>query len=310
MLRSLRNGYSTNSADWNYMSLSQFELLRSLCRLVKRTVDNAIEIFNRAKIIVSQLSQQDDFLVQCRTIVDSFSDNTQNNFDRAIDLNDVLRQGDLLVSGLETNYRFYGVNNNETGMVDISASAVTIIKTSGVLCNCFMSSACVTEVSVPNFHGNGRIIIPGWLSGCYVQDALFLSTLECYFYASCMMILRQTYNVALNVQPIQMRNNSKFTAKTTVGTIVQQIFVDQWLTTYNFTAYFEACAPKTCLYKVDEKRSLVVIIGTLVGIWGGLTKALDLTIPRAVKFLRTRGRRRFQNSMVHVRNRQIEPAPS
>lgn len=303
MLRSLRNGYNADSVDWHYMSLSQFELLRSLCRLAKRTVDNAIEIFNRTKLIVSQLNKQDDFVVLCRTLVDSFSDNTQNNFDRAIDLNNVLRQGDLLVSGLGTNYRFYGVNNNRTGKIDIPATAVVPAQTSGIYCNCFMTSVCVTQVSVPNIRGNGRVIIPGWVSGCYVQDALFLSTLECYFDASCLIIIRQIYNVALNVQAMQVRNNSKFTPKTRIGTIVQQIFVDQWSTTYNFTAYYEACAPKTCSYIVDEKRPFVVVLGTLVGIWGGLTKALDLIVHRTVKFIRAHRRRWFRSSTVDVQNR-------
>lgn len=279
------------------MSLAQFEMLNALCDLAEKTVNDALSIFHRTKLLVSQINKQPDFLLQTQMISSTFYTSIQNSFARSLNLVNVLKQGDLFVSGLGTNYQFQGYLDSQRNYITIYGTAINFVDANGVYCNCYMKSTCVRTVYVLNEFNNGSILIPGWVSGCYVQDALFHSTLECYFDASCLAAIRQAYSAPLTVQVMLMRNSSQFTPQTTVGTIARKLFVDDWSESFNFTAYYQACAPKTCSYIVDGRQAFIVVLGTLVGIWGGLTKALDLCIPRMVKAVRGYSRRWGQNSV-------------
>ena len=275
--------------DWSYMAYPQFLLLKSLCQLSQTTVSDSVKTFGRTKLIVPQVATESNFLDQCQTISNEFCNSTQDAFGRSLDLNSVLKQGDFLVSGLGSNFDYIWYNQQEAGTFVVPVPG-TNRDEDGVYCTCYMESTCTHTVFayLPD-ENSPKLRIPGWRAGCYTQNALFSSTFECYFNASCLELLRKGYEMPLNVQRLVSRNPSQFPPNTSVGAIIRRLLVDEWQPECNFTAYYSACAPSTCSYTIDEKRGFVVIVGTLVGIWGGLTKALDLIVPRAVHFFRTKG---------------------
>ena len=155
-----------------------------------------------------------------------------------------------------------------------------------IYCSCYTKASC-TQPVYAYIEDEKFQRIPGWRSGCYTQDALFASTFECYFNASCLGYLRQFYNMSFITQPLVNPTSSKFNQTELISSIVGRLFVDDWQPSLNFTAYYSACAPSTCSYTIDERRQFIVIAGTPVGILGGLTKALHLMVPRIVDFART-----------------------
>ena len=290
-LANLRFGNDLNSNDWRYMVYSQFLLLKSLCQLSQRVVNDSLLTFNQTKLLVSQVRKGLEFLQQCDGIIEEFKTSTQNAFNRSLDLSSVLKQGDFLVSGLGTNFYFYGVNDQSNNVYSNPAPA-NFRDENGIYRTCYKKASYTQPVYT---YSDEKTVqqIPGWRSGCYTQDALFASTFECYFNASCLAHLRHIYDMPLNIQPLVNPTSSQFNQTELISSIVGRLFVDHWVESKNFTVYYSACAPSTCSYTINEKRGFVLIVGTLVGIWGGLTKALDLIVPRAVHFARTAGREWF-----------------
>jgi hypothetical protein len=297
------NGFLEN--DWRYMTYPQFLLLKSLCQLSQKTVKDSIDVFSKTKLLTPQVNKKSEFEAQCGVIVSEFYNSIQNAFGRSLDLSTVLKQGDFLVSGLNTNFVYFGYYNPQENVIYVSPSPLDFTDENGIYCSCYKQAKCTQAVYTYASDGRSRMLIPGWRSGCYIQDALLSSTFECYFNASCLDHLRQMYDVPLNVQRLVSRNTSQFPPTATVDSIVRQLLVDELLSVSNFTAYYLACAPPTCSYTVNEKRAVVVIIGTLVGIWGGLTKALDLIVPRSVHFVRTKGHQWFRVLISALRPNRI-----
>lgn len=302
-LQGLPSGNRVFNNDWRYMVYPQFLLLKSLCQLSEKTVSDSIRAFNQIKLLASHAGKKSGFVAQCDVIISEFVNSIPNAFGRSLDLSTVLKQGDFLVSGLGTNF-YYGSPQDDKTFV--YPYPVNFHDENDIYCTCYKQVKCTQPVYAYSSDGWTRMLIPGWRSGCYIQEALLSSTLECYFNASCLEHLRRTYGAPLNVQRLVSRNSTKFPPTATVDSIIRQLLVTEWLSASNFTAYYLACAPSTCSYTVNEKRGVVVIIGTLVGVWGGLTKALDLIVPRAVHFVRTKGRQWFYILIRKLRPNRIQ----
>ena len=287
----LQSDYNISN-DWRSMVYAQFQLVKSLCQLSQRIVQDSLLTFNQTKLLVPQISKNVDFKTQCTGIIYEFGNGTQNAFNRSLDLSNVLKQGDFLVSGLGTNFYYSTGNTSEPGYIDSYPITQLFRDENDIYCPCYRKGSCTQAVySYLNYKVVQRI--PGWRSGCYTQDALFASTFECYFNASCLGHLRQIYDMSFDIQPLVNPTSPKFNQTELISSIVGRLFVDDWQSSNNFAAYYSACAPSTCSYTINERRGFVVIVGTLVSILGGLTKALDLIVPRAVHFARTTGREWF-----------------
>ena len=275
--------------DWRSMAFAQFLLLKALCQLSQRTAHDSIIIFNQTKLIVPRVRIESEFREQCAGIFYEFGNGTQNAFNRSLDLSSALKQGDFLVSGIGSNFHMSGLFDPQLQLVKSYPAATQFRDENSINCSCYTKASCIQPVYT--YLDNHTMVqqIPGWRSGCYTQDALFASTFECYFNASCLGHLRQIYDMPFDIQPLVNRSSSQFPPTALISFIAGKLFIDDWQPSYNFTAYYSACAPSTCSYTIDERRGFVVIVGTLVGILGGLTKALDLIVPRAVHFARTTG---------------------
>lgn len=289
-LRTLANGFSVSSDNWQYMSLAQFELLIALCKLSRTTIRDALDIFLGTRLLVSQISREANFVSQCQVLTTAFYSSVLNAFSRSLDLSNVLKQGDLLASGVGSNYWYSGYYPGQGNYVYIYAQESTLTDVNNVACSCYLSSNCVRSVRATDPLNTVSVFVSGWRSGCFIYNALMMFTFECYFNATCLTTLRRVLGVPLTVQAMITTNSSRFLPKTRINAIVRQLFIEEWMANYNFTAYYLPCAPTTCSYVVDERRTFIVVLGTLVGIWSGLTRALDLLVPRAVRFTRGNGR--------------------
>ena len=68
--------------------------------------------------------------------------------------------------------------------------------------------------------------------------------------------------------------------------IVSQLFIDDWTNSTDFRAYFNECAPKECTYSYEERFNRAYIVATIFAVVGGLSTALRILSPFALKLYR------------------------
>ena len=129
-------------------------------------------------------------------------------------------------------------------------------------------------------------------------DSLLDSTLECYYNETCIHLIYKTFptinlngdlwNISIS-HPEPLNTNealmSRFLVNFTVRDFLQEILVDQWNPKTDFQSYYEECQPTECSYSLNIRKDLLVVVTTLVGLLGGLSAALNLMSPIAVRVL-------------------------
>jgi hypothetical protein len=57
------------------------------------------------------------------------------------------------------------------------------------------------------------------------------------------------------------------------------LFLEEWLTTINYSMYFQKCAPSFCTYKTIVKTNFVYAFTLLISLYGGLVFIFRLIAP-------------------------------
>ncbi|CAF0907193.1 unnamed protein product [Rotaria sordida] len=77
-----------------------------------------------------------------------------------------------------------------------------------------------------------------------------------------------------------------------IGTLVDELMIERWNEQINFSRYYTQCASPQCSYTLILRNNVLSIATTVVGLLGGLSVALRLTIPFFVNAIRNRIYRR------------------
>jgi hypothetical protein len=126
---------------------------------------------------------------------------------------------------------------------------------------------------------SATITLPGLVSGCLPVDGLRQSTLECFFDLLCLSMLEMLLNGSIVPLPLNRSLITRFPYKsTTLGKIIDQLFVEEWSNTSNYSSYYHACSPRECRYTFIERNNALYIITTLLGFYGGLTFSLRFIV--------------------------------
>jgi hypothetical protein len=132
-----------------------------------------------------------------------------------------------------------------------------------------------------------QIFVDGWKVGCWPIESLLISTLESFYNQT---IFNQIiFNVNSSTPPnrftaLNILANSNFTPNSTIEILVNQLFVEKWLKTLNYSSYFAQCQPQYCQYIINHRPEFIYIITSLLGLYGGLSAVLHLIIPYIVNF--------------------------
>lgn len=111
------------------------------------------------------------------------------------------------------------------------------------------------------------------------MDGLRQSTLRCFYDQICLDELQRLLQVSDFVPLLDSTVPTRYPPNTTtLGTMMDELFVESWNITSNYTVYFEICAPSECYYSYTRKNNLIVILTTLLGLCGGLAVALKLLV--------------------------------
>ena len=94
--------------------------------------------------------------------------------------------------------------------------------------------------------------------------------------------------ITLNISALDPRLPSRFLPNTTMNAIVSHLMVEDWTNTTNVTAHYNQCKPYICTYTYTKPYNTLQIFTTVLGLGGGLSLALRLLIPLAIKMIMQR----------------------
>ncbi|CAF1470926.1 unnamed protein product [Adineta steineri] len=180
-----------------------------------------------------------------------------------------LMQGSGFVSAYSTNWYYITKKITLTAMLYLKPQYYD-----SDMCNCATSSTC-TQSSTP--------YIKGYLVGCTPLESLLQSTLECFYEESCIDLLTTYLNMSLSNQLVPLnKSETRFSTDDTVNSIVEQMFVETCSSSVSYNQFFEQCKPDYCSVTIFEPGSFIIVITTILGLYGGLTTFLKLVVPFVV----------------------------
>ncbi|UJR10950.1 hypothetical protein I4U23_015135 [Adineta vaga] len=296
--------------DFRISGQSFFNIIRDLCHTAKGTVEHAIRSFQSRRLVTVNVLSYKRFQDQTKQRLKQFEEETKAYY---VNLPELLRSSfhiNHLITNALTSAAFSTIFDNQTSKWMPSFYSQDIHNSS---CSCAISSQCVRpqgfylQDDSDNLHP--KVIIPGLYHGCYTIDSILLSNLECLFNKICFQLLLDMYhydaadllqpldNQIRQIQPLE-NVNSRFSPNTPIETLVSQLFIEDWGTTRNFTAYYERCIPKECTYSLTGRFDRTYMIATMLGFYGGLGAILDIILPHIVRFIRRRWTNRRTNTRV------------
>jgi hypothetical protein len=165
--------------------------------------------------------------------------------------------------------------------------------------------------------GPSDLELIGLVVGCWPINGLRMSTLECFFSSSCInTILRYLYyftemdgsppiNFTLpqvlpfTVNPLNSSLPSRFAPNTTIGILLDALFIEQWTNTTSYENYYDACEPTLCRYEYVARNDAVYVITSILSLYGGLIVSLRFIVWN-ISRLYERAKRHFPNRRTPV----------
>ncbi|CAF2805184.1 unnamed protein product [Rotaria sp. Silwood2] len=221
-----------------------------------------------------------------------FHSSTSEAFILMLDYVKDITKGNRIISSILSNWYL----DDYTADFNIDLIELTISSRSYAngTCICGRSSKCLSPLVIDGW------LVPGLRVGCDPMESLLQSTLECLYNATCIDKIKPhdtTSNIMFRALDATLSSSDAI-----VQSLVDVLMVDQWETNVIYEHYYRACAPLYCIYSLEIRFDKVYVFTTIMGLSGGLTVALKLIIPLAVKFWQHIQiyRRRLVRPMINV----------
>ncbi|CAF1187135.1 unnamed protein product [Rotaria sp. Silwood1] len=207
------------------------------------------------------------------------------------------------ISALRTNFYTRSVPGSNISVtypaiypqqLDLTQSSLISNKT----CRCDHTNDCIYPAGIYNqsrsiipnevfsLDAPPLFMIPGFQVGCIPQNALFQSTLECFYNQSCLDIVISLTDALRTASVLNISNSSsRFSPTTTITVLFDNLMIESWDNFTDFTTYFQICAPKTCSYSYVQRFFLIYVVTTIASVFGGIRVALHTASPLFVKFI-------------------------
>ena len=157
-------------------------------------------------------------------------------------------------------------------------------------CSCRLSRSCSSQLGIyPSIDMSNDsspiFLVQKMLLGCLPIEALLLSTLECFYNRSCMTQLVQYMYSPDDAFYFSTLDPDLNMPNETIKEIVDRLMIDAWTNSTFYDTFFDQCAPVTCTYEYTARNSLLIVISTLIGVFGGLSLAIKVTILVIVRII-------------------------
>jgi hypothetical protein len=282
----ISHNYFVHLFDFRFRANAAFHVLASFCSLANSTISNSMITFNSTKMISVELLSEDLFNERTQQFFNAFIQSTTTRFSYGID---------SISTNIRSNFVMSGFSTNSFAVFQGSYPSFDIIIYRMGYDDCFCSAAYKCSSNALIYSNNGTYLniiytIPGFYIGCYIDESVRKSTLECYFNQSCVDEFKFYLNSSKSFDPKSLDPNAinAYNIKSPVDDLVKKLMVDRWLPNDSFENYYRKCRPSSCSYTLIRKTPFIVIVTTLIGLFGGLVKALRITVPLILKLVRRR----------------------
>jgi len=265
-----------------HFTSAAFPLLASFCQLARVTVNDSISGFYASNMVSGYIIQPLVFETQSQSYIDFFKESTISSFNRALDLVRTMLNGDQVMLAYGSN--FYGTVDTTAASAS-NATPVTFGSrqftdpVTNQICYCQLNASCVTTTSVYVYnsvtHNLEIVPFPGFYIGCSMIEASIQSNLYCLYTQSCI----DSFRLPFRIYALNSTGSDLSQTNTTIGQLIQALFVEDWNTTKSFEQYYDGCKPTTCFYTEDVYPEPVQDISIAYGLYGGLARLLTCIIP-------------------------------
>ncbi|CAF3686110.1 unnamed protein product, partial [Rotaria sordida] len=289
--------------DFRLMASAQFQILSILCRISRQAVIDALKEFAATTMLSPSALSRDVVNIYVGTSIEQFQKTTLDSYRSHIHFILSILAEQRFISALRTNFYTRSVlgSNNFVTFPAIYPQQIDPTQSSSILnetCQCDRTNNCIYPAGIYNqsrsiipnevfsLDASPLFMIPGFQVGCVPQNALFQSTLECFYNQTCLDIVISLTGALRTISPLNISNsNSRFSPTTTIAILFDNLMIESWENSIDFATYFQTCAPKICSYSYVQRFFLIYMITTIVSVFGGIRVTLHIASPLFVKFI-------------------------
>ncbi|CAF1302103.1 unnamed protein product [Adineta ricciae] len=194
----------------------------------------------------------------------------------------IRRMTTLFISGLQTN--FYATYTTGSSL---AISANQYQDQQGNVCSCFGALDCISPATI--FDTTNEIVvmtISGLFAGCLPVNSILLSTIECFYNQTCIDNLLSYFSTNEIFTAMKINDQSHFPPNSSIGSIVNRLMIEDLTINISCEKYFNQCSPHMCTYSNTRRHGIVFITERIIGLLGGLTLVLRLTVPTIARLIR------------------------
>jgi hypothetical protein len=268
-----------------------------MCTLSKETVKNSTDTFLSSAFISIETLGRSSFENQVHSSVNGIIQQTPMTFRRTLQFT----RESFRVNQLEDIFMSSWKPALTTALDAYKEARIPLLFNNGTcMCATSMLSLCwrplafLMNNSTTNI--SSTITLPGLNGGCLPIEGLRMSTLECFYDSICLDTLGELLNSTIVPDQLNISIPTRFPhTTTTLGSMIDELFIEQWFNTSNYSSYYQMCLPRACYYRLVQRNSLVYIITFLLGLYGGLTITIRLVIQEGLRLFRIMGYIQFEN---------------
>ncbi|CAF2840226.1 unnamed protein product [Rotaria sp. Silwood2] len=264
--------------DYRQFLSAHLQYLQGLCRLSIQSVNNSIDEFLTSLLVTVELLSEINFENRLNILTEQIKINAPILFSRLLSSTQSILHGNAIIStyGTNFNYRILAVGSRYV----YAYTEATIYDDE---CSCGLSSNCTMQGTLIERNSSRKIPLKGMRMGCTPSQSFLVSTLECFYDQSCLDLIQHYTNYENSLTPLSTTNLSHFSQNTTIGELINNLFIEQWSTQINYASYYQQCSPSICSYTSIEKFNTFHTITVVLGIQGGLTIVLKWICPKLVR---------------------------
>ena len=219
-------------------------------------------------------------------------------------------------SGMETNTLFFAWHVTEERIANerplqITSRSWWSTNADGSTCYCALDATCFTTDQRSTIFN-----LPGIYVACFLVDAALKSTLECWYDRQCIEILIVKFmqagldvSLPTNVTALSVSAPSQFSPTTIFEDIVNNLMVENYTYSRSYDSFYRICQPVHCSYTYEERTSILYMITTIIGLFGGMNIVLRLTSQGLVKVVHQRSKH-HHDALPSIYNGQLDSSKS
>ena len=235
-----------------------------------------------SSFITVQLLSRDTFHEYINNLINQSISDAPVTLTTFLSILRAVNHGNAIISAYGTNFEYIDLWYNSSYTI-----AITQAMTYDNVCSCALNPTCTTQANFVDLNSSKILPLKGLKMGCTPSESFFASTLECFYDVSCIDLIEEQMNSTdlVNtidaVMPLSL-NMSQFPVNTTINDLVEKLFIENWSTTINYSAYYAQCLPLLCSYTYIQKLNSLYTITVLLGLCGGLTLILRWICPNII----------------------------